>query len=90
MAQAPTGAGNARLASVYDMLGRSQEALETVQQALAKWPDKVSLLTAGATLAGRAGEKASQLRYLERAVVLEPHDNALRQMLECALHDQRA
>ena len=70
--------------SVYDMVGRSQEALETVQQALANWPDNVSLLTAAANLAGRAGQKAAQWRHLERAVELEPHDNALRQMLERA------
>jgi hypothetical protein len=84
LTQSPTPAGNARLASVYHMVGRSQEARETVQQALANWPDNVSLLTAAADLAGRAGEKAAQLRYLERAVVMEPHDNALRQMLELA------
>lgn len=84
MAQSPTPLGNARLASVYEMVGRFQEAVNVVQNALGNCPNNIRLLTAAANLAGRAGEKAAQLRYLERALDLKPQDNALRQMLERA------
>ena len=84
LTQSPAPLGIARLASLYDAVGRFPEALKTLQHALANWPDNVSLLTAAANLASRAAEKTAQLRYLERAVAIEPQDNALRQMLERA------
>ena len=69
---------------MHSLGGRHQQALETVEKALAIWPDNIRLLVWGANIAARAGAPAIQRRYLDRAVKLDPDDAALRRLSDQA------
>ena len=53
----PTAMEHARIASVHEMAGRLDSALETVQRTLVRWTRHISLLTAPATFSARSGDR---------------------------------
>jgi tetratricopeptide (TPR) repeat protein len=84
MAGAPTAGGIAHLALMYSLVNQNQRAMDTVQKALASWPQHLRLLTLGSRVAAAAGDKATQIKLLERACALDPTDQLLARLLRQA------
>jgi hypothetical protein len=77
MGRAATPGGLAHLALMYALVNQNQRALETVHKALATWPQHLRLLTLGSRIAGTAGDTATQIKLLERAMAIDPADQLL-------------
>jgi hypothetical protein len=75
----PSANGLALLGAIYGMIGAPGKGLETVKQALERWPDHVRLLVTAARLANAGGQPEIAERYIERAVALDPTAETLAQ-----------
>jgi tetratricopeptide (TPR) repeat protein len=84
MTGAPTAGGIAHLALMYSLVNQNQRAMDTVQKGLATWPQHLRLLTLGSRVAAAAGDKATQIKLLERACALDPTDQLLARLLRQA------
>jgi hypothetical protein len=84
MARTATPGGLAHLALMYALVNQNQRALDTVQQGLAAWPKHLRLLTLGSRIAGTAGDNATQINLLERALAIDPADPLLARLLRQA------
>ncbi len=84
VARAPTASGLAHLALMYSLMRENQRALQTVQQALATWPQDLRLLSLGSRFAGHVGDLTTQIQLLERACAIDPADHVLSDMLRRA------
>jgi hypothetical protein len=82
--RAPTAGSLAHLTLMYSLMGDNQRAFQTVQQALAAWPQNLRLLSLGSRIAGHIGDVATQIKLLERAVALDPTDHLLTDILRRA------
>jgi hypothetical protein len=78
----PAPNGLALLGAIYGMTGAPGKGLETVTQALKRWPDHVRLLVTAARLAVAAGEPEIAERCVERAIALDPTAQTLRQLIK--------
>ena len=76
----------ARFAYVYAVAlhstGRQREAIEAIEQALARHPTNREMLAAAATFSRDAGDRAAALKYAARLVALAPSDSAAQQLLQ--------
>jgi hypothetical protein len=81
MTRAPTAGGIAHLALMYSLVGQNQRAIDAVQRGLAAWPQHLRLLTLGSRIAGATGDRATQIKLLERACALDPADQLLVRLL---------
>ncbi len=84
VARAPTASGLAHLALMYSLMRQNERALQTVQHALAAWPQDLRLLSLGTRFAGHVGDLSTQLSFLERACAIDPADHVLSDMLRHA------
>lgn len=77
----PTASGYAHLAEMYSMIQQHDKALEMIKRAISRWPDQIRLYIAAATVAGRKRNFPEQIRFLERAIELDPDDQALHKLI---------
>ena len=63
-------------------MGRTGEALRTIENALRRIPGSLDLLTAGSTIARDTGDRALALQWAERLVAADPEDPSARRLLD--------
>ena len=75
------------LSDTYHDLGKKDEALHTLDQALALQPTNMEVMMRCATLASELGDHKKELAYYEKAYATDPNEDGLREDLVRAYYE---